>query len=228
MHRSGTSCLAGSLQEAGIYLGDVVTSAPHNQKGNRENLALRSLNDEVLDYSGGAWNDLPASCQWTREHQVQRDSLMKSFQESTRRWGFKDPRTLGTLAFWQDSTIPFQWVGTFRHPLCVAKSLIKRQPIFSMTQALNLWRDYNERLLALYEQEAFPLVNFSVTNEDYIVQLKKVFEELGIKVESNTFTASFYDETLRHHSLVEKDSTSVPDEFMDVYYKLEQCRRGIK
>ena len=38
MHRSGTSCLAGSLQEAGIYLGDVVTSAAHNQKGNRENV----------------------------------------------------------------------------------------------------------------------------------------------------------------------------------------------
>ena len=226
MHRSGTSCLAGSLQEAGIYLGDVVTSAAHNQKGNRENLSLCSLNDDVLGYSGGAWNEPPASCQWTREHQVQRDSLMKSFQESTRRWGFKDPRTLGTLTFWQDSTTPFQWVGTYRHPLCVAKSLIKRQPNFSMTEALNLWRDYNERLLALYEKEAFPLVNFSVTTEDYIAQLKKVFEELDINVGSNMFTPRFFDETLRHHSVKEKDSASVPDEYMEVYYKLEQCRRA--
>jgi len=27
MHRSGTSCLAGSLQEAGLYLGEVNTAA---------------------------------------------------------------------------------------------------------------------------------------------------------------------------------------------------------
>ena len=32
MHRSGTSMLAGSLQEAGLALGDVLTEAPYNPK----------------------------------------------------------------------------------------------------------------------------------------------------------------------------------------------------
>jgi len=37
MHRSGTSCLAGCLEEAGLYLGDVNLKAGFNKKGNREN-----------------------------------------------------------------------------------------------------------------------------------------------------------------------------------------------
>ncbi len=37
MHRSGTSCLAGSLQQGGMYLGDVYEHSPHNIKGNRGN-----------------------------------------------------------------------------------------------------------------------------------------------------------------------------------------------
>ena len=40
MHRSGTSCLAGCLEELGLHLGTVITSAPHNKKGNRENPEL--------------------------------------------------------------------------------------------------------------------------------------------------------------------------------------------
>ena len=49
MHRSGTSCLAGSLQQAGLELGDVFTSNPFNKKGNREHRdVMTSLN---LDFS---------------------------------------------------------------------------------------------------------------------------------------------------------------------------------
>ena len=59
MHRSGTSSLAGCLQEAMLGLGDVVESAPHNLKGNRENLAIRGLNDDFLAYSNGAWDRPP-------------------------------------------------------------------------------------------------------------------------------------------------------------------------
>lgn len=46
MHRSGTSCLAGSLQEAGLYLGEVNTAAPHNAKGNRESRDCKFSCDE--------------------------------------------------------------------------------------------------------------------------------------------------------------------------------------
>lgn len=56
MHRSGTSCLTGLLQQTGLELGDVVTEAPHNKKGNRENLDIMRLNDDVLAHSRGSWD----------------------------------------------------------------------------------------------------------------------------------------------------------------------------
>ena len=37
MHRSGTSCLAGCLEDLGLTLGKVNRAAPHNLKGNNEN-----------------------------------------------------------------------------------------------------------------------------------------------------------------------------------------------
>ena len=64
MHRSGTSSLAGSLEEAGLHLGEVVTRADHNQKGNRESLAMRDLNDRLLEHNGGAWDRPPPALAW--------------------------------------------------------------------------------------------------------------------------------------------------------------------
>ena len=59
MHRSGTSVLAGSLQEAGLVLGDVVTQAPHNKKGNRENRAIMFMQEDLLQSNGGSWDNPP-------------------------------------------------------------------------------------------------------------------------------------------------------------------------
>ena len=36
MHRSGTSCLAGSLEQQGLFLGETNTRGPFNLRGNRE------------------------------------------------------------------------------------------------------------------------------------------------------------------------------------------------
>ena len=117
MHRSGTSCLAGSLQQAGLYLGEVVEQAPHNRKGNRESLAIRSLNDRLLESNDGAWNRPPAELVWSEIFASTRDRLIAKFADRTS-WGFKDPRTLLTLPFWQDGIPELVFVGTFRHPRC--------------------------------------------------------------------------------------------------------------
>ncbi len=61
MHRSGTSALAGSLQAAGLELGDVRTEGEtFNQKGNREPSELIALHEDVLITNGGAWHLPPA------------------------------------------------------------------------------------------------------------------------------------------------------------------------
>ena len=43
MHRSGTSCLTGSLQDKGLYLGQVSQRGTFNKKGNRERWRHRAV-----------------------------------------------------------------------------------------------------------------------------------------------------------------------------------------
>ena len=45
MHRSGTSCLTGSLQACGLELGKFHASNKHNKKGNRENQDIIDLHE---------------------------------------------------------------------------------------------------------------------------------------------------------------------------------------
>ena len=68
MHRSGTSLLTGTLQEAGLVLGDVVTAAPHNRKGNRESLPIRALHDDLMQRAGGDWDRPPQQVSWQPVH----------------------------------------------------------------------------------------------------------------------------------------------------------------
>ena len=125
MHRSGTSCLTGCLQEAGLHLGQVIEKAPYNAKGNRENKAIMDLNEQLLQHNAGSWDNPPENFKWGEEHTVKRDEIIKSYgSESV--WGFKDPRTLFTLPIWRDGLEHITHIGVFRHPMRVAQSLQHR------------------------------------------------------------------------------------------------------
>jgi hypothetical protein len=54
MHRSGTSSLVGSLEEAGVFLGNVQRVNPNNPKGNLEHLKIMKLHDDLLAENGGS------------------------------------------------------------------------------------------------------------------------------------------------------------------------------
>src|SRR6266540_944941 len=60
MHRSGTSAVAGTLEEHGVELGPVSKRNRFNPRGNREIRELNRLHDRILDRSGGSWWDPPA------------------------------------------------------------------------------------------------------------------------------------------------------------------------
>ena len=193
MHRSGTSCLAGTLQEAGLYLGDVITEAPHNSKGNRENRRIMDLHEEVLAYNGGRWDEPPERVVWSDEHRRRRDDIIGSYGDA-RVWGFKDPRTLVTLDFWREAVPDLTFVGTFRHPLLVAESLTRRNGA-TAEKWLALWLTYNERLVRLHAREAFPIVRFDSDAEVYRRSLSAVVARIGLS-EPNTLT--FFEPVLRH------------------------------
>lgn len=202
MHRSGTSCLAGSLQLAGLYLGQVVESAPFNRKGNRENLDIRELNDAVLNTSGGAWNEPPHAIRWTAAQASRRDELIAQFEsEPGRTWGFKDPRTVLTLPFWRERLPDLRFVVTFRHPLAVAHSLAARDGL-SLSHGLRLWGTYNRIISSLAEFGDVPTVCFDAPAVDYLAAINIVSRRLSLDALQDATTAqgSFFDETLRHQS----------------------------
>jgi hypothetical protein len=163
MHRSGTSWLAGTLEARGLQLGEVNESAQYNQKGTRENDELQAIHVAVLRESGGSWRDVPRKIVWSAERREQLRAFIEKMNTKYDRWGFKDPRTLLLLDEWQRQVPDLAYVGIFRHPEAVARSLAKREfsPV-DRRPALQLWRAYNERLVAIHRRAPFPILRFDV------------------------------------------------------------------
>ena len=100
MHRSGTSWLTGTLQEAGLSLGDCHTWNKHNEKGNRENQQFVDLHDAILAANSAAWDNPPTKVVWGSEHVAEARRLLEAHAgEPT--FGFKDPRALLVLDGWK-------------------------------------------------------------------------------------------------------------------------------
>ena len=64
-------------------------------------------------------------------------------------------------------------VGIYRHPLAVAKSLKHRNEM-PIEQGLQLWAEYNRRLLALSDRLPFPILSFDLSAYDLEQQLRDV------------------------------------------------------
>ena len=207
MHRSGTSCLAGSLQGKGLYLGDVAVWNAHNQKGNRENEAIAALNESVLNYSGGSWHQPPDKIRWQRAHARQRNALIAEFEATeTSLWGFKDTRVTLTLPFWQEALPKLEFVGTYRHPLLVAQSL-QRRDTMPVEYALNLWCAYNERLLAVYRRKPFPVVSFDLDQPAYLAAIDRIAIDMRLPAPHGE---AFLDKALKTTAIDAEDTLMTP------------------
>ena len=163
MHRSGTSLLTGSLEAAGLYLGNVVNAAPHNLKGNKENEAIRDLNDALFAKQGTAWNAPPnRQLPWDRNARAQARALIQPYLDGGQPWGFKDPRTVWTVEGWMEVLPTPRLIGVFRHPSLVTRSLVARGGALSVTEAeaIELWCAYNRELINLRRRYGFPLLHF--------------------------------------------------------------------
>lgn len=173
--------MAGCLEAAGLSAGAVQLWNFDNLKGNRESLLINELNDAVLKYSGGRWDSPPEELKWTNDHIQRRDDVLSSaLATNSAGWCFKEPRTLITLPFWLHRTPPINFVGTFRDPIKVAVSLLVR-PFVSipLRRGLQLWLDYNRRLLAQWEKHPFPLISFDLQPKNYTQRLKQIIGELN-------------------------------------------------
>lgn len=219
MHRSGTSCLAGSFQEAGLCLGEVSLSNKYNKKGNRENNSIMNLSNEILAYNNASW-DMPPNhtLNWTNDHlqKAKEISSQLSNDYKEKYWGFKDPRVLVTFNFWTTVFPSAKLIGTIRNPTDVALSLNRRDPNFSLEQGLKLWLLYNENLLTLLQNKPFPLISFDETSDRYKQKVELLLTQYLPKELINH--SLFYDEKLRTPN---NTTLPIPKEVDECYHALK-------
>ena len=196
MHRSGTSSLAGSLEEAGLYLGgsDVAGKSRWNARGNRESSTLMRIHDDLLEANGGRWDRPPEQVAWSAEHRARRDRFIAS-RASHGIWGFKDPRTLLTFEGWIEALPGLEMVATIRHPVAVAESLLRRAGRGSLEAWLDLWLAYDERLLRLADTYHFPIIDFDLPDEQYQQRLAEITTDLGLPARQRR--ERFFESSLR-------------------------------
>ena len=215
MHRSGTSCLTGSLQEAGLYLGDCHTWNPHNLKGNRENQKFVDLHDDILKENGGAWDAPPAHVKWSEKHYQWAFDLLQE-NASMPVFGFKDPRAMLVLEGWKTVFPDIEFVGICRHPNEVIRSLAKRGAI-KREKALQLWYTYNRLLYREYKKRPFPLLCFD--DDEDVLQDKISRVAVGLGLISSEQGQDFYSPELR--TPISGEQQPLPWKVRLLYYKLK-------
>ena len=201
MHRSGTSVVTGSLEAAGLYLGDVNNAATYNRKGNKENVAIRDLNNRLLARVGASWKTPPThQVEWSGEDLDCAKSLVEPYLQSRRPWGFKDPRTIWTLEGWLRLLPEARSLGVFRHPSSVVRSLSARPGSLFVEagDALQLWCAYNAEMLRLQQKYHFQLLHFtpgSMSFPSFTAQLIQFRRNLGLTGDPSRF---YRDELVTH------------------------------
>jgi hypothetical protein len=192
MHRSGTSFLAGSLEASGLNLGPVATHNAHNAKGNRELQALNDFHNRALHARGYAWDRPPSSAlDFTPEEAEELLGLLSNLPKPL---GLKDPRM---VLFWPGYRRLFpeaRWVGIFRHPFQVARSLKERNG-FKKKKSLQLWSTYNRYLMEAYVQQPFPLLNFDWPEEQLIESVNTLAQGMGLQQGG---AGAFFTRELKH------------------------------
>lgn len=220
MHRSGTSCLAGSLQRLGLYFGDVNIRAEHNPFGNRENREIMLFHDELLNDNKGSWENPPDTVIWSKKHKDICNKIITSYP-SKKTWGFKDPRTILAVEGWLEILPLSLFVGTFRHPYSVANSLHRRNQ-FDFEKGISLWVKYNRALLEFRKNHQFQIICFDLSESSYLQKLSQISESLGLG--SPNESNQFFSDNLR--SSRNTDLNNLTEEASEIYtelLKLSKC-----
>lgn len=187
--------LAGTLRQAGIYMGRVLDNPfALNPTGLQEPEALIWMHENLLEANGGAWHEPPAQVTWGKLHKAVRDLFIES-RHGQPLWAFKEPRTLLVADGWIEALPDWTAVGIFRHPAEVAESMVKRNG-FDMEKGLALWGIYNQRLLDLHRRHGFPIVEFTSDPGRMQAALTQVLIRLGLQTEA---ADAFYDAAIPRH-----------------------------
>src|ERR1700691_1801237 len=226
MHRSGTSALARGLQMLGVYLGnDFISPKPDNPTGYWEDRNIFGLNERLLAVFGLKWEEVALidDARWDESGveavRTEAVAYLKSQFVSHPLWGFKDPRTIRLLPFWQLVLrlldVHECYLVVIRNPRSVAQSLLKRHGMDQIT-AHFLWLVYMVPYLSEIAGKPFIVADYDMVMADPRQQIERI--ALGLKIpldESATaaieqFAGDFLDPNLRHSFFKESDFDTNP------------------
>ncbi|MCP5045872.1 MAG: hypothetical protein GY940_01775, partial [bacterium] len=183
---------------------DVSLQSRFNRKGNQESREVRDIDERLFHDNGGSWYQ-PVEIKTIHPLLSLRILRFRKLMErECRPWGLKDPRLLFCIDAWRGPADLL--VGTFRHPAAVAQSLHRRnsekkngpvpftspekknRPVpFTGPEWEELWYRYNRRLLDLYHETPFPIVNFDWDADRYSRMVANIAHHIGLTGKSEDF-----------------------------------------
>ena len=214
MHRSGTSLTASLLQSAGLDVGQrLLMENDSNLRGHYEDLDFVNFHEDILDAQGlntAGWildRSIPIS-----EILLPQATALVERNDSKPLWGWKDPRTVLFLDFWQQFIPTAKFVFVYRQPWEVMDSLFRRgNPTFAKNPnlALEVWQHYNQLILEFCQKfpERSLLLSLDSITQDPDLLIKAIHEKLGITLqipESDRYDKSLLKREASHHPLLIK------------------------
>ncbi|MCE2726081.1 MAG: sulfotransferase [Planctomycetaceae bacterium] len=153
MHRSGTSLTASLFHAAGVRLGDQLLGANHgNDRGHYEDLGIYEFHRTALHAQGLGTEGFVAAGTVVVPDSLQPVGRRLAAERGRAGgvWGWKEPRTVLFLDYW-DAILPrARYVFVFRRPWEVVDSLFRRgDETFAANPAFaaEVWLHYNRTIL---------------------------------------------------------------------------------
>jgi len=195
MHRSGTSLLASLCQSAGLHIGErLMWPAESNPIGHFEDLDFYEFHQRALAANGlcreGFVSDTD-SIHVPEPLQAVARELIATRKKLSQRWGWKDPRTVLFLDFWNSLLPAARWLFVVREPSQVIDSLFRRGDAAFLDNpsfALKVWRHYNEivRAFVCRHSDRCLVVDVSQIGNDPQAVIDTVRNRLGVSLTAPT------------------------------------------
>lgn len=218
--RNGTSAITRGLKALGVDLGEVLHPGDsRNPKGFWEDAEILHKVNRVItkDLHYSSLNE----DEWER---AQADPVLNDYKNyavkllskrfaSTDYWGFKDPRTLTILAFWQSVfkaiDVDDRYVIAFRNPLASTHS-IQRYIQSDLELGLLLWLKHLIWAIDGTHGKKRVVVCYELMLKDPRQQLERMHKGLSIPFtmkanEVDAYANEFLDKKLRHHAFSDED-----------------------
>jgi GT2 family glycosyltransferase/glycosyltransferase involved in cell wall biosynthesis len=216
------------LHACGLYLGpksELMPAQADNPDGFWEHLGFVTLNDELLNELGGAWDLPPKADEDVKQPRLgplrtKAQFLIDGF-DSTKVWGWKDPRNSLTLPFWQDLLPGLKTLMVVRNPLEVAHSMRERNGT-SYSLGLRLWEIYNRRLIGATKEHERLVTHYDLFFKDAEAELRRIAKFMGLPDANVASGAALVTKQKRHtrFSIDDLIDARVSDEAIELYRAL--------